>query len=459
MRFSLLAVIAVLAGCEIETGTLKFEVAPVVSIVQPEDDVEVAGGEEVFFLGLVSDDDDLSALDVRWTSDLDGDLYLGSPDADGYVEFATANLSEGTHVVTLIATDVNELTDQDTVLVVVDGEAGVPVLAVVAPLKGEEGVEDVEYEFIAEVIDDVDGPHDLVVELGSDLDGPICTLAYTADDLFSCEAVLQPGGHILTFTATDTEAKTAEKDHYFKVLKHTEVDDDLDGFSEEQGDCDDTDSDIYPGATELPNGLDDDCDGTIDEGTYLYDDDGDGFTELEGDCDDGDADVFPGNPELPDGKDNDCDGIVDEGTDLYDDDGDGWTEDAGDCDDNDARINPGTPEICHDGLDNDCSGIEDDEDALGCDVYFQDGDGDGYGVAEACLCDSDPANDFDADDGDDCDDSDATVYPGAIELPYDGVDNDCLDGDLLDADGDGYNSDLVGGTDCDDVNPDIHPNE
>ncbi len=57
----------------------------------------------------------------------------------------------------------------------------------------------------------------------------------------------------------------------------------------------------------------------------------------------------------------------------------------------------------------------------------------------------------------DCDDTNPYVYPGADEVPYDGVDNDCAgDGDLTDWDGDGYDGGRDG-DDCNDGNPDIHP--
>jgi len=58
----------------------------------------------------------------------------------------------------------------------------------------------------------------------------------------------------------------------------------------------------------------------------------------------------------------------------------------------------------------------------------------------------------------DCDDNEPAAYPGNTEVPYDGIDNDCLDGDECDLDGDGFDSTVCGGTDCDDTNAAIHVN-
>jgi MYXO-CTERM domain-containing protein len=143
-------------------------------------------------------------------------------------------------------------------------------------------------------------------------------------------------------------------------------DSDGDGFgtdsSEGEVDCDDTSSGVYPRAAEMYDGIDNDCDGLVDEGTIAFDDDGDTFTELEGDCNDLDDDSYPGAPEMDDHADNNCNGVVDEGTDLFDDDGDGFAEVNNDCDDTDPSINPGALELC-DGFDNDCNGLTDKLDA------------------------------------------------------------------------------------------------
>ncbi|MDP2309499.1 MAG: MopE-related protein [Pseudomonadota bacterium] len=212
------------------------------------------------------------------------------------------------------------------------------------------------------------------------------------------------------------------------------VDADLDGYSAEFAggdDCDDANPDVYPGSPETEDGIDGDCDGTVDEGTDWYDDDGDGYTEEGGDCDDGDGSVRPSGTELANGVDDDCDGTTDEGTSAYDDDGDGYAEDAGDCNDGDARRSPGNTEIPANGIDDDCDGE--------VDTLAEDPDADGYTEA-----------------GGDCDDTSAAVYPGAPELDDD-LDNDC-DGETdegtagFDNDGDGAS--LAEG-DCDDTDATI----
>lgn|GEM_PF-3625005 len=61
--------------------------------------------------------------------------------------------------------------------------------------------------------------------------------------------------------------------------------------------------------------------------------------------------------------------------------------------------------------------------------------------------------------GDDCDDQDARVYPGAYDFWYDGVDSDCMGDSDYDADRDGYDADAFGGLDCDDKRPEVNPGE
>jgi hypothetical protein len=143
------------------------------------------------------------------------------------------------------------------------------------------------------------------------------------------------------------------------------ADRDLDGRPAYE-DCDDYDDAVFPGAPERCDGVDNNCNGDVDEGV-LDDDglcaecrdlDGDGHRDCDGDCDDDDPAVSPVAPETCDGRDEDCDGEVDED---FDADGDGSaTCGAGaDCDDADPLVSPGAIEVC-DSIDNDCSGEADD---------------------------------------------------------------------------------------------------
>jgi len=102
-------------------------------------------------------------------------------------------------------------------------------------------------------------------------------------------------------------------------------------------------------------------------------------------------------------------------------DGDGFSPAAGDCDDADEAASPGRVERCN-GRDDDCDGLVD-QGAVDARILFVDEDGDGYGAGEPqALCD--PGSGFST-TGDDCDDADADVNPGAVEICNDGLDANC----------------------------------
>ncbi len=260
------------------------------------------------------------------------------------------------------------------------------------------------------------------------------------------------------------------------------------GYTADSEDCNDADPTVYPGAVENCDGVDNDCDGTSDEGWDFdmdgtpdclatercdgvdntvdglidegFDQDGDGYTPLDCrcapgaietcglDCDDTDPAISPDATEVCDGVDNDCDGAVDEeGAEgasrwFLDSDGDGYgtaavetmacTQPEGyspsslDCDDQDPAINPTAVEVC-DGVDNDCDGLDEAVDAVDASTWYLDADQDGYGLSTATVtaCE-DPSGEgttYAALDSD-CDDSNGEIYPGAVER-LDSLDNDC----------------------------------
>ncbi len=233
----------------------------------------------------------------------------------------------------------------------------------------------------------------------------------------------------------------------------------------DQDDCDDTNADIFPGAVDRCDGVDQDCDDAVDEDQAFSvwpDNDGDtwgaisgeiwvcqtpeGHAGRAGDCDDTDPAIHPEASEACDSLDNDCDESLDEGyepTPWYTDaDGDGQgneddsvlacdpvkgrVSEGGDCDDEDANTYTSAPEIC-DGLDNDCNGTVDDDVTLF--FEFQDRDEDGFGDPDLGVCVTGPDTGDTGfppgvDNSDDCDDRDPDVYPDAPET-CDGHDENC----------------------------------
>ena len=216
------------------------------------------------------------------------------------------------------------------------------------------------------------------------------------------------------------------------TLPDDESDADNDGTSTCEGDCDDDDA-----AVVVPTWYaDGDADGQGDVNTTASACSApSGYVASDADCDDTDDTVYDGATELCDGLDNDCDAALD--STEEDDDGDGFVEctldingwdgstitGGEDCDDTDGAVNPDADEEC-DQVDNDCDGTIDEDDAIDADTWYADSDSDGYGDASSTTTACSVPSGYVADDSD-CDDGDGTSYPGASEVCADGVINDC----------------------------------
>ncbi|MCK4522368.1 MAG: putative metal-binding motif-containing protein [Nanoarchaeota archaeon] len=155
----------------------------------------------------------------------------------------------------------------------------------------------------------------------------------------------------------------------------------------------------------------------------ITDNDGDGYdTECDNDCNDTNEDIHPGATEACNGIDDNCDTIIPSNENNND--GDSYRICEGDCNDANPSVYPGATEVCN-GLDDDCDGTTDEENAQGCTTYYRDNDNDSYGQSgnSKCLCS--PQSPYDTIQKNDCNDNNPNVNPAATEICNNGIDDDC----------------------------------
>lgn len=239
------------------------------------------------------------------------------------------------------------------------------------------------------------------------------------------------------------------------------------GFVDNPADCDDRRDFTYPGAPELCDTRDNNCNGDVDEdavalGVWYLDDDRDGFGDPDisvescelppgyvdngDDCDDTRDFVYPGADEVCDGRDNDCDDEEDEeavdapiwyedaDSDTFGnaassvmvcDRPDGYVPNPDDCDDTNDMVNPARDEVCN-GADDNCDEVTD-TDAVDRTMYYPDADVDTWGAEDGLVLScSNPDPALYVERSGDCNDMDGFVSPDATEV-CDLVDNDCDD--------------------------------
>jgi hypothetical protein len=297
------------------------------------------------------------------------------------------------------------------------------------------------------------------------------------------------GGSLLTPAQTDAIRLWIEAG---AIIDEVPVDADSDGFSAATGDCDDNDDAIHPGAEEVCDGIDNDCDFIVDQGLLV-----DGFADSDGDefgdpsvpvrgcpgdvisnnmdCNDADRLIHPDAAEWCDGIDNNCDLDIDPADSLdadawyadVDNDGygdaeslrmsceqpAGYVADDSDCNDGAPAVHPGRTEIC-DGADQDCDGDIDEGPPADAPTWYLDRDDDGFGESGTAFVACTPPAGFTSSFGD-CNDSDDLFYPGASETSCTDPNDYNCDGvtGLVDSDGDGFGA----CEECDDNDPEVNP--
>ncbi|MDP6932672.1 MAG: putative metal-binding motif-containing protein, partial [Myxococcota bacterium] len=219
----------------------------------------------VSVVAVVTDaEQDSDTLDARLLSSEDGTLWTGNPDSDGTVSVDWDSLSLGLHTLSLSAEDAegNIGVDMVSVLIV---ENAAPSVYISYPLTGSMHWTTDSVLFEAEVSDDLLDPGELFLSWESDVDGTLSTTAADSDGFSTITAELTEDAHVVTLWVEDDQGNLGSDSIVVDVVDPLNYDDDGDGVTENEGDCDDEDDTVSPDEEEVCGDMDNDCDDEVNE--------------------------------------------------------------------------------------------------------------------------------------------------------------------------------------------------
>jgi len=247
------------------TTTAPVGTAPTVVLAGPSTGDVFTEGSEISFVGKVTDEEQSwETLQVSLTSTRDGTFWEGTPEEDGRIDVPWSLLQAGAHTVSLDAVDDDGNIGADAVDIEVVADDR-PVAQITSHVDGDLIFNDISTTLQGLVTDAETAPDELAFSWSTDLAGELA--AGTADGKGSAISVvdLPTGTQVLTLTAIDTDGQVGSHDISITAVHPDDYDDDGDGWTENEGDCDDTEAKVYPDAAEQCDDLDNDCDGEINE--------------------------------------------------------------------------------------------------------------------------------------------------------------------------------------------------
>lgn len=252
------------AATSIVIGGIPGE-APQVTLINPDEGESLYfGGPINFFANVIDPDQAAETLSLSILSDEDGTVWTGNADSDGDVEVELYDLSAGGVTLTLRATDTDGNIGQAAVTIDTFDD-GRPQAAIDTPLTGETVFNDRPVPLSGAVSDDLTDVELIGVLWESDVDGVLFEGFPDSEGITSFSYPLSSGFHTITLTATDQDDNTGSRSIAIEVINPLDIDDDGDGFTENQGDCDDLLPEVNPNEVERCDELDNNCDGQINE--------------------------------------------------------------------------------------------------------------------------------------------------------------------------------------------------
>jgi len=259
-----------------DTTDVNQDGAPTVVLTGPTAGAAFIRDEEINFVGTIADGEQApDTLVASLTSSADGLLWEGAPSVTGSVSVPWDSLTVGTHTVTLTAIDSDGMIGTDDVTFDVSND-GRPYPTIIAPPAGSLYNLDDQVTFEGEMRDDEDDAELLTWEWESDITGLLAGPGFPDSNGYTAFGwtAMDAGVHLITLRVTDTDGQWASDSILLEVVDPDDFDGDGDGYTPNQGDCDDNDYDVNPGMAEICDDKDNNCDGFNNEtwaDQYEYD--------------------------------------------------------------------------------------------------------------------------------------------------------------------------------------------